>query len=83
VLIVDPASDTVIASGHSLVGQNPLWHAAMVGIDLVARSQGGSMWNFTGKKYVPPTHFPPIALTLFYVFVVFISFCLYVCVKIF
>ena len=47
-MIVDPAKDTVIARGHALTRDNPLMHAAMVGIDLVARSQGGGMWGIQG-----------------------------------
>ena len=48
IVIVDAAKDTVIAKGHALTRDNPLMHAAMVGIDLVARSQGGGMWDLQG-----------------------------------
>lgn len=45
-VVVDPAIDTVIAKAHDLrSGEHPLQHAALVCIDMVARSQGGGMWN--------------------------------------
>ena len=47
-MIVDAARDTVMAKGHALTRDNPLMHAVMVGIDLVARSQGGGMWDMQG-----------------------------------
>ncbi|XP_070181007.1 probable inactive tRNA-specific adenosine deaminase-like protein 3 isoform X2 [Littorina saxatilis] len=53
VVIVDSAKDTVIARGHSLTGDNPLMHAAMVAVDLVARSQGGGMWDMTDSTKDP------------------------------
>ncbi|ESO91982.1 hypothetical protein LOTGIDRAFT_162985 [Lottia gigantea] len=45
-VITDPTSNTVIAKSHDLrLKDYPLQHAVMVGIDLVAQSQGGGMWN--------------------------------------
>lgn len=50
VVIVDPNTNTILAQGHDLRrGNNPLQHAVLVGLDLVARAQGGGMWTFTGK----------------------------------
>ncbi|KAL5009233.1 hypothetical protein ScPMuIL_014814 [Solemya velum] len=59
-VIVDPASDQVVATSHDCrLGDNPLHHAAMVCIDMVARSQGGGMWSLEGdgmfyKKNIAP-----------------------------
>ncbi len=48
-VIVDPTTNTVIAKSHDKrKGDNPLQHAAMVAVDLVARAQGGGMWNISG-----------------------------------
>ncbi|GAB1607341.1 probable inactive tRNA-specific adenosine deaminase-like protein 3 [Argonauta hians] len=49
-VIVDPASDTVIAAAYDLCSQSnhSLKHAVMVCIDLVARSQGGGVWKPQG-----------------------------------
>lgn len=45
-VIVDPETDLVIAKSHDLRhGNHPLKHAAMVCIDMVAKSQGGGMWK--------------------------------------
>lgn len=48
-MVVDPDTNTIIAKGHDMCkGSNPLHHAVMVGLDLVARSQGGGMWCLEG-----------------------------------
>ncbi|PIK57515.1 putative inactive tRNA-specific adenosine deaminase-like protein 3-like [Apostichopus japonicus] len=46
-VIVNPDSRDIIASCYDIrqVSSNPLRHAVMVCIDLVARSQGGGAWN--------------------------------------
>ena len=50
-VIVDPANDSVITMSHDLrLGNHPLQHAVMVCIDLVARSQGGGMWEIPHVK---------------------------------
>ncbi|XP_060071961.1 probable inactive tRNA-specific adenosine deaminase-like protein 3 [Ylistrum balloti] len=50
-VVVDPVQNIVIAKGYDLRhGSHPLQHAAMVAIDLVARSQGGGMWPLQGYK---------------------------------
>ncbi|KAK7469614.1 hypothetical protein BaRGS_00035844 [Batillaria attramentaria] len=56
IVIVDPERDRTIAKGHDLrQGKNPLHHAVMVGVDLVAKSQGGGMWTLTDSDfYVRP-----------------------------
>jgi len=46
-VIVDPVTNSVIARAHDLrKGEHPLHHTTMVAVDLVARSQGGGMWNY-------------------------------------
>lgn len=46
-VIVDPLSDRVLATGHDCRGgANPLHHAVMVCIDLVAQGQGGGAYDF-------------------------------------
>uniref|UniRef100_A0A3Q3IN06 CMP/dCMP-type deaminase domain-containing protein n=1 Tax=Monopterus albus TaxID=43700 RepID=A0A3Q3IN06_MONAL len=45
-VVVNPATERIIAVGHDCRGDNPLHHAVMVCIDLVARSQGGGCYSF-------------------------------------
>ncbi|XP_037645858.1 probable inactive tRNA-specific adenosine deaminase-like protein 3 isoform X1 [Sebastes umbrosus] len=45
-VVVDPATERIIAVGHDCRGDHPLHHAVMVCIDLVARSQGGGSYSF-------------------------------------
>ncbi|XP_033473661.1 putative inactive tRNA-specific adenosine deaminase-like protein 3 [Epinephelus lanceolatus] len=45
-VVVDPATEKIIAVGHDCRGDHPLHHAVMVCIDLVARSQGGGCYSF-------------------------------------
>ncbi|KAM6968141.1 putative inactive tRNA-specific adenosine deaminase-like protein 3 [Aplochiton taeniatus] len=46
-VIVDPKDDRVVAVGHDCSrGENPLHHAVMVCIDLVAHGQGGGAYCF-------------------------------------
>uniref|UniRef100_A0A8D2IJP2 Adenosine deaminase tRNA specific 3 n=1 Tax=Varanus komodoensis TaxID=61221 RepID=A0A8D2IJP2_VARKO len=46
-VVVDPASGMVLAVGHDCRnGPNPLLHAAMVCIDLVAHGQGGGAYSY-------------------------------------
>ncbi|CAL8266237.1 unnamed protein product [Lota lota] len=44
--MVDPKEERIIAVGHDCRGGNPLHHAVMVCIDLVARGQGGGAYRF-------------------------------------
>ncbi|XP_041056143.1 probable inactive tRNA-specific adenosine deaminase-like protein 3 [Carcharodon carcharias] len=54
-VVVNPATDEIIAVGHDCRnGSNPLLHAVMVCIDLVAYGQGGGVFNH--NKY-PNCHF--------------------------
>ncbi|XP_029315636.1 putative inactive tRNA-specific adenosine deaminase-like protein 3 [Cottoperca gobio] len=43
-VVVDPATERILAVGHDCRGDHPLHHAVMVCIDLVARSQGGGCY---------------------------------------
>lgn len=45
-VMVDPATERVVAVGHDCRGDHPLHHAVMVCIDLVSRSQGGGCYSF-------------------------------------
>jgi tRNA-specific adenosine deaminase 3 len=50
-VIVDPVTDTVIVKAYDMrAGSHPLYHATMVCIDLVAKSQGGGMWKYPPGK---------------------------------
>lgn len=44
-LVVNPASNSIIAIGRSCAKVHPVLHATMVAIDLVARLQGGGAWE--------------------------------------
>ncbi|KAL4238225.1 adenosine deaminase [Mactra antiquata] len=47
-VIVDPVTNRVIAKCYDKrSGTHPLQHATMVCVDLVAKSQGAGMWNYT------------------------------------
>lgn len=51
-LIVDPASNSVIAEATDLRHHHPLQHAVMVCIDEVARQQEGGAWVHSGQSAV-------------------------------
>ncbi|KAL7306337.1 hypothetical protein TKK_0001763 [Trichogramma kaykai] len=46
-LIVDPESGSVLAIAASSMDKHPMWHASMLAVDLVAKSQGGGAWSLT------------------------------------
>lgn len=57
-LMVDPATERIVAVGHDCRGDHPLHHAVTVCIDLVARSQGGGCYSFDkypACRFTPPT----------------------------
>lgn len=57
-VVVDQATERIIAVGHDCRGDHPLHHAVMVCIDLVARSQGGGCYCFDGYpacRFTSPT----------------------------
>ncbi|CAK9819494.1 Probable inactive tRNA-specific adenosine deaminase-like protein 3 [Anthophora quadrimaculata] len=45
-VIVDPEDGRILAVAASKIDQHPMWHAAMVAVDLVAKLQGGGAWKF-------------------------------------
>ncbi|XP_048197675.1 probable inactive tRNA-specific adenosine deaminase-like protein 3 isoform X1 [Perognathus longimembris pacificus] len=60
-VVVDPASDRVLATGHDCShAASPLLHAVMVCIDLVAQGQGRGTYDF--KPY-PACSFTPVTST--------------------
>ncbi|XP_043482994.1 probable inactive tRNA-specific adenosine deaminase-like protein 3 [Leptopilina heterotoma] len=44
-MIVDPESGQILALATAKINQHPMYHASMLAIDLVAKSQGGGVWN--------------------------------------
>ena len=58
-VIIDPATQTIVAMGHDCRADHPLQHAVMVCIDLVARTQGGGCYCFS--RY-PSCRFVPLDL---------------------
>ncbi|XP_017893345.1 probable inactive tRNA-specific adenosine deaminase-like protein 3 [Ceratina calcarata] len=49
-LIVDPEDGRILAVAASKIDQHPMWHAAMLAVDLVARLQGGGAWKWDEKS---------------------------------
>lgn len=68
-LIVDPESGEPLALASSKLDQHPLFHAAIIAIDLVAKIQGGGAWDLidhenrgTAKRKLSdslPLRYPP------------------------
>ncbi|CAL7950690.1 unnamed protein product [Xylocopa violacea] len=48
-VIVDPEDGRILAVAASKIDQHPMWHAAMLAVDLVAKLQGGGAWMLEGK----------------------------------
>ncbi|KZC07124.1 tRNA-specific adenosine deaminase-like protein 3 [Dufourea novaeangliae] len=44
-VIVDPEDGRILAISASRINQHPMWHAAMLAVDLVAKLQGGGAWK--------------------------------------
>ncbi|XP_053995488.1 probable inactive tRNA-specific adenosine deaminase-like protein 3 [Hylaeus anthracinus] len=44
-VIVDPEDGRILAIAASQIDQHPIWHAAMLAVDLVAELQGGGAWK--------------------------------------
>ncbi|XP_076650232.1 putative inactive tRNA-specific adenosine deaminase-like protein 3 [Halictus rubicundus] len=44
-VIVDPEDGRVLAIAASRIDLHPMWHAAMLAVDLVAKLQGGGAWK--------------------------------------
>ncbi|XP_040913750.1 probable inactive tRNA-specific adenosine deaminase-like protein 3 [Toxotes jaculatrix] len=57
-VVVNPATQRIIAVGHDCRVDHPLHHAVMVCIDLVAQSQGGGCYSFDRRpacRFTSPT----------------------------
>ena len=76
-LILDPQNGKILSIASSSIDKHPMWHAAMLAIDLVAKYQGGGAWklveNFEnlkaddGKRKLEldlPLHYPSSLDTL-------------------
>ncbi|XP_078032958.1 putative inactive tRNA-specific adenosine deaminase-like protein 3 [Augochlora pura] len=48
-VIVDPEDGRILAIAASRIDLHPMWHAAMLAVDLVAKLQGGGAWELGGK----------------------------------
>lgn len=48
-VIVDPEDGRILAIAASKMDQHPMWHAAMLVVDLVAKLQGGGAWKLESK----------------------------------
>lgn len=48
-VIVDPKDGRILAIAASKIDQHPMWHAAMLVVDLVAKLQGGGAWKLESK----------------------------------
>lgn len=48
-VIVDPEDGRILAIAASKIDQHPMWHAAMLVVDLVAKLQGGGAWKLESK----------------------------------
>ncbi|XP_015428516.1 PREDICTED: probable inactive tRNA-specific adenosine deaminase-like protein 3 [Dufourea novaeangliae] len=48
-VIVDPEDGRILAISASRINQHPMWHAAMLAVDLVAKLQGGGAWKLDEK----------------------------------
>ncbi|XP_043514330.1 probable inactive tRNA-specific adenosine deaminase-like protein 3 [Frieseomelitta varia] len=49
-VIVDPEDGRILVIAASKIDQHPMWHAAMLAVDLVAKLQGGGAWEFEEKS---------------------------------
>ena len=49
-MIVDPEEGRVLALAAAKIDLHPMWHAAMIAIDLVAKMQGGGAWELSQEK---------------------------------
>lgn len=47
--VVDPEDGRILAISAARVDQHPMWHAAMLAVDLVARLHGGGAWRLNDE----------------------------------
>ncbi|KAL0122499.1 hypothetical protein PUN28_007305 [Cardiocondyla obscurior] len=48
--IVDPEDGRILAVAAARIDKHPMWHAAMLAVDLVARLHGGGAWKLIDEK---------------------------------
>lgn len=49
-VIVDPGDGRILAIAASKIDMHPMWHSAMIAVDLVATLQGGGAWKLEHKS---------------------------------
>lgn len=49
--IVDPADGRILAVSAARTNQHPMWHAAMLAVDLIARLHGGGAWQLDNDNF--------------------------------
>ncbi|KAG7189118.1 hypothetical protein KM043_008691 [Ampulex compressa] len=53
-VMVDPADGRILAVAASRIDLHPMWHAAMLIVDLVAKLQGGGAWHLEEESKSAP-----------------------------
>ncbi|XP_011873322.1 PREDICTED: probable inactive tRNA-specific adenosine deaminase-like protein 3 isoform X2 [Vollenhovia emeryi] len=48
--IVDPEDGRILAVAAARIDRHPMWHAAMLAVDLVARLHGGGAWKLSDEE---------------------------------
>ncbi|XP_071581261.1 probable inactive tRNA-specific adenosine deaminase-like protein 3 [Temnothorax nylanderi] len=48
--IVDPEDGRILAVAAARIDRHPMWHAAMLAVDLVARLHGGGAWDLSDEE---------------------------------
>ncbi|KAG5316125.1 ADAT3 protein, partial [Acromyrmex insinuator] len=48
--IVDPVDGRILAVAAAKIDRHPMWHAAMLAIDLIARLHGGGAWKLNNEE---------------------------------
>lgn len=48
--VVDPEDGRILAVSAARIDRHPMWHAAMLAVDLVARLHGGGAWRLNDEK---------------------------------
>lgn len=62
-VVVDPLTKTVLATASDDRSSNPMKHAIMVVIDLVARTQGGGLWQLKEDDFVYKKNVTKVSVT--------------------
>lgn len=48
--IVDPEDGRILTVAAARIDKHPMWHAAMLAVDLIARLHGGGAWDLNDEK---------------------------------